>query len=571
MKLRKVLIENFRSIKRLEFEFPKNGMLVLVGPNNSGKSNIIRAIDGICGDGWFGPEKMEDHDYYLRNKDNQVEIRLYFDNGKTAKLSSSEKWPAYLDHSNRKIYGKVGDDYPCTYLGADRTFDRHLAFYDWTLIGKIRKAFHQRATVVQSELKAKFNELTKIFDKVEGFTKFKSDFSRFFDEMQADTPARLSIDFKPFTPANYFKTMQILAADPNQGEDVLDLSELGEGSRNTILLALLRSYAVNFRNSPEGVSGILALEEPEIFLHPQARRHLFKVLREISESGMQVIISTHSSSFIDTEFFESIGQVVKEPDDENPGKMHTTLTIVSKNRLVEHCRTSGVPVQKVTKENVTEFYKTTSNFRLNEGFFARFLVLVEGETEELALPEYLSAVGLDCDLRGVSIISVQGKNQIPKYWRLFCLYKTPLLVVFDNDSDSPEKQKSNKNLASCFALTLDEIVNEVDIFKVIESKNSPNTPIIIMEKDFETALSKDFCKNFPTKKQELEKWEQEAKDLIKPIGNQNKGQIARYIARKIRSTYPDYTPSFIKEIGDRMKIQLGLERNAYEPEEDMPF
>jgi putative ATP-dependent endonuclease of OLD family len=55
-----------------------------------------------------------------------------------------------------------------------------------------------------------------------------------------------------------------------------------------VLLALLRSYATNFRSATDDHGGIIALEEPELYMHPQARRHMSKVLREIAEAGMQV-------------------------------------------------------------------------------------------------------------------------------------------------------------------------------------------------------------------------------------------------------------------------------------------
>jgi len=42
MKIKKIYIKNFRSIKELSFTFPEKGFLVLVGPNNAGKSNILR-------------------------------------------------------------------------------------------------------------------------------------------------------------------------------------------------------------------------------------------------------------------------------------------------------------------------------------------------------------------------------------------------------------------------------------------------------------------------------------------------------------------------------------------------
>jgi putative ATP-dependent endonuclease of the OLD family len=78
MKLKRISIKNFKSIKDIKFDFPESGILVLVGENNAGKSNIIRAIDLICGESWIGKEKLEDHDYYLRDKNNEIEIRLVF-------------------------------------------------------------------------------------------------------------------------------------------------------------------------------------------------------------------------------------------------------------------------------------------------------------------------------------------------------------------------------------------------------------------------------------------------------------------------------------------------------------
>ncbi|MEW6655246.1 MAG: AAA family ATPase, partial [Bacteroidota bacterium] len=115
----------------------------------------------------------------------------------------------------------------------------------------------------------------------------KTHFVRYFAEMQVNSSYQLKVDFKPFTPSNYFKTINILASDPNLSDEFdIELDELGEGSRNTILLALLRSYAKNFRNDAQG---IIAIEEPEIFMHPQARRHIYNIFWEIVEnSNMQI-------------------------------------------------------------------------------------------------------------------------------------------------------------------------------------------------------------------------------------------------------------------------------------------
>ncbi len=568
MKLNHVKINNFRSIKSMDFSFPKRGFLVLVGANNAGKSNIIRAINDICGEEWVTTEKLLDHDFYGRDRNRALSIELSFDNGSSVRLSPANKWPEYKDENGRPIYasrGNIKDDFPCTFLGADRTFDRHMSFYDWTLLGKIRKTFHQRCANLAGELDAKFQDIVDLFDRVEGFPAFKADFARFFSEMQADTPLKMAVDFKPFTPSNYFKTMQVLATDPAQGPTDLDLEELGEGTRNLALLALLRSYAVNLRSWGEEVGGLLAVEEPEIYLHPQSQRNLLRVLRDIADSGIQVIVSTHSTHFVDTEFFDSIGLVRKLNDLETIGRQHSDLTMVSKAILVAHCRRTGVPSAKTNVENITEYYKTTSNYRLNEALFARFVILVEGESEELTLPEYLRVAGLDCDLRGISVIAVEGKNQIPKYWRLFSAFKIPLLVVFDNDDDGPDgnaasraKRKSNENVATCFGLQVDQILHSQP-WAEIRSISQPETTLIILGNDFETAIEADYSSGWDFGDATFAEMVQEAKDLIKPLNrNQGKGLIARYVARKILSSNPTYCPAFIRRIADLVNAELGF-------------
>lgn len=532
MRLSKIKIRNYRSIKDIEFDFPESGILVLVGENNAGKSNIIRAIDLICGEAWIGKEKLEDHDYYLRDKTKRISIDLSFSNGRSVNFSpENNKWGinyfSNLDQTQRMPFGNsIKDDFPSTYLGADRTLDKHLSFYDWSLIGRIRKAFHKNVSEeLKESLDSKFRELIEIFDSVPGFKDFKDDFTANYKSLLPTFKTDLQVDFQPFTPTNYFKTMQILGIDPQFSDKPLDLSELGEGARNLILIALLKSFAKNFKNNGGALSGILALEEPELFLHPQARRHLFKELRGLAEEGMQVIISTHSDSFIDTEYFDEIGRVVKVEDEENEGKLHTQLKICSKENLVKKCIETGVPESKVSLENITEFYKTTSNYRLNEGFFSRCLILVEGETEEMAFSELLRELDIDCDSMGISIIAVNGKNQIPKYWRLYSQFDIPIIVVIDDDND----ESSNKNIAACFGIEEPEIVAGNDGIKVIESRSEPQTKLLIMEKDFETTFEKEVDN---IKEGLFKEFETEAKDLIKPIKKQQKGAIARYVVRK---------------------------------------
>lgn len=588
MKLKSVAIRNFRSIREIDFEFPDSGMLVLVGSNNAGKSNIIRAIDTVCGETWRFSDKMDDHDFYARDRDRTIEIDLRFSRGRQASWTSSSRYGSYSDSSG-PIYGglkQCKEDFPCTYLGADRSFDKHLAINEWSLLGRVRKHFHRHAADYDAELRARYEDVVAVFDKVAPFRAFKSDFSRFFAEMQADTAAQVSVVFQPFTPANYFKTLQVLAHDPTQANEVLDLGELGEGSRNMVVLALLRSYARNLRGDTD-VGGILALEEPEIYLHPQARRHLAAVLREIARAGIQVVISTHSSSFVDTEYFDCVGRVIKIPDLESHGRSHTSLIAVSRGALVSHCEATGVPAGKVTLENITEFYRTTSNPMLNEAFFARAVVLVEGETEELALPVYLAAVGINCDLLGISIIRVGGKNQNPKYWRLFGAFKIPMVVMFDNDQDEASGESSsqhaksgNADLAMCFGLQKSDFMRTHSGASRLKARRNPATDVIVLAKDFETAVRTGAAAIERGAEREVEAWENEARAVIRPAHNGNKGQVARYVARKYCERFASSVPPFVRELCEALNdvgvlppavAEQSLWRQQSRDEEELPF
>lgn len=304
----------------MSFSFPEKGLLVLLGPNNAGKSNVIRTINALLGDSWFTSEKLEMYDYYCRDKNNDIEIKIEFDNGNQVKFDKDTKYPKYFDNNCKIIYGNQRDvkiEFPCTYLEASRNLSREMEFRNWILMGKMSKSFSSFISEKNQDLlKKKFNEIMAIFNTIGNFVSFKEDFVTFFHEMQVNSSYQLKVDFKPFTPSNYFKTINILASDQNLSDEFdIELDELGEGTRNTVLLALLRSYAKNFRNEAQG---IIAIEEPEIFMHPQSRRHLYNIFWEIvNNSNMQIIITTHSPTFVRTEDFDTIGKVYKTLDENN--------------------------------------------------------------------------------------------------------------------------------------------------------------------------------------------------------------------------------------------------------------
>jgi predicted ATP-dependent endonuclease of OLD family len=70
----------------------------------------------------------------------------------------------------------------------------------------------------------------------------------------------------------------------------------------------------------------------------------------------------------------------------------------------------------------------------NELFFAKRVLLVEGDTEKLALPVYAEKLKLDLDRQGATVVEVGGKRSLPEFARLAESFEIPVGVLYDQDS-----------------------------------------------------------------------------------------------------------------------------------------
>lgn len=82
----------------------------------------------------------------------------------------------------------------------------------------------------------------------------------------------------------------------------------GHGLQRAVIFTILRRYAEYMTSSTDGKKRnlILAVEEPELYMHPQAQRTIRRVFRKIVEGGDQIFCSTHSSLLVDVAFFDEI-------------------------------------------------------------------------------------------------------------------------------------------------------------------------------------------------------------------------------------------------------------------------
>ncbi len=156
---------------------------------------------------------------------------------------------------------------------------------------------------------------------------------------------------------------------------------------------------------------VLLIEEPELYLRPQAQRYLYRLLRQFADAGNQVIYSTHSPSFLNVARLEELALVQRHP----------------------RSGTSVVQPRPITPDDdfrvLTEFDTERS-----ELFLARAALLVEGQTEKLAFPFVFAALGHDLDHEGISIVACGGKSNIPLFARVCEAANVPFIAVHDRDA-----------------------------------------------------------------------------------------------------------------------------------------
>jgi putative ATP-dependent endonuclease of the OLD family len=163
-------------------------------------------------------------------------------------------------------------------------------------------------------------------------------------------------------------------------------------------------------------SRVLLIEEPELFLRPQAQRYLHRLLRTFAAAGNQVIYSTHSPAFLDIARLDELALVDWGPE-------HGT-TIVHPEPLP-----------------ADESFRALSELDAERGelLLARAALLVEGRTEKMTFPFVFRALGHDPDRLGISIVECGGKPNIPLFIRICEAARVPYVVVHDRDAAPGKK------------------------------------------------------------------------------------------------------------------------------------
>lgn len=222
-----------------------------------------------------------------------------------------------------------------------------------------------------------------------------------------------------------------------------ELSRFGHGLQRSYMLALLQELSMF---DPENVPTLLmGIEEPELFQHPPQARYLAETLIELSESNSQIIICTHSPLFIPGDNFDKIRLAREEGE-----PSETKIKRLTYESLAAELHSVGEKL--VTESGMVAKLYPSLNPVVNEMFFCKKLILVEGHEDIAYISSYLLLTGSMTEFRrhGCHIVPVEGKNKLIKPLAMAKLLDIPTFVVYDSDTDKttehevPKHKKDNK-------------------------------------------------------------------------------------------------------------------------------
>ena len=211
---------------------------------------------------------------------------------------------------------------------------------------------------------------------------------------------------------------------PGHDEQLVDFSRLSDGQKSMLYLSLVlssqatgravlaeedKSFDVDKLRPP--VFTLVAVEEPENSLSPHYLGRIVNALGLMTGNGdAQALIATHAPSML--------RRVA-------PERIRYLRLTEGRTSRVTHIQLPDTAdeAHKFVREAVQAF---------PEVYFARLVVLGEGDSEEIVLPRLLQAKGAPVDESAVSIAPLGGRH-VNHFWRLLSALQIPYLTLLDLD------------------------------------------------------------------------------------------------------------------------------------------
>lgn len=466
-RLHKLIISNFRSIGTSPVEIELDDVVVLVGPNNAGKSSVLRAYEIVMLHGSSkGRLSIDDFPNGIVDPNNlpRVELQtIVFDKAPGERWISEteakewlirERWTwtsPNMDPTRQgfDIEKNEWDDQvpwgapnvanarrPLPHrIDAFASPDSQATAIADLITGILKdnlKTIKSDPAMAQSDYQLVLEKIKELQTKVVAATekeiqKIEAEISTYLEKIfpkhKVKVNAKPETDIeKSYTP---FKAVPDVLMGP-EGGYFSTIAHQGSGARRTLLWATLK-YLSEANDKEDSRPHVLLLDEPEICLHPTAIREARAVLYNLPSTGSwQVIITSHSPIFIDLS--KDNTTVIRVFRDEHSDVKSTTLYRPTRAKLSDDDK------RNMKLLNICDPY-------LHEFFFGGRQIVVEGDTEYTAF-SMIREMYPD-EYADVQIVRARGKGIIPSVSRVLLQFSKSFSILHDSDTKETAAKKAN--------------------------------------------------------------------------------------------------------------------------------
>lgn len=472
MRIYRSIINNFRSIKYLDFKPDKINLLI--GGNNSGKTTILQALDFA-----LNPYKnwhegiITEYDFYNRNTEEKgilsdgsecsgINIEIWFHDFINGEEHQND-WDVCLEHMNSKgeiisyneekneqaekilrITGECHSDLrPLFYFtkpDIDKQFSRRdknligfryipayrnplfeLSFFHNSFLSKLLESDELKDKI--EKVIKKIGESHKVLFEDEKFRKNFESFQKSIQNLKLISSETNAMELEPLGISDQ-RTLQNfgLVFRPTNAIEPVPLKNQGLGAQNAILILAI------FQLIEESIHDniIIAFEELEQNLEPYYQRLLIKKLLKPDAKYLKIFLTSYSPDIIKSFSLANIFLV------QNLRGKHNLLNISQEENTILEWRKFLNRLEKRNKEEVIN------------GILARWVLLVEGEAEKGGLPVFSQIRSNGLEDGGVEIICCDGIGEITKYAEYLRKLNIPIIALCDKDENVCNKKQINE-------------------------------------------------------------------------------------------------------------------------------
>lgn len=482
MKLTKVIINNFRSFGESQV-IGFNDQTVLIGNNSSGKTTVLQALSKLFSDKQseriirksdfhlpkgskpgensrelfietifefdeldtplFGAAIPTFFKHFTVSQDNEkpfLRIRLESSWEDDGTVEGSIDTQIYYiscadeivsDENKHRALRKDLDKIRVLYVPASRMPEQELGNASGSMLSRLVKSIHWTEDEIK-EITDKIDELNNTFLSESGaLEQINQGIQKSWQLYHGDkrySQANLTINSSEMEGA----LRQIaLKFSPTTTEEAYSVSDLGDGLRSIFYFSFVDSIlniemeiAKDWEENPDfprfklipPILTILAIEEPENHIAPHHIGKLVKRFKQLSQNdNSQVILTSHSPAIIKRINPEDLRYVrIKNSN----GDFQTNISDIE------------------LPEKIDESYKYVKGAiqAYPELYFAKLVVLGEGDSEELLLPKFFDLLGEDCDSSQISFVPLGGRH-VNHFWKLLNALGIPHITLLDFDNE----------------------------------------------------------------------------------------------------------------------------------------